>query len=196
MPMETTPSEIYEAFSGEIDLPSSRALAAKMVEHTYHGRERVVLHMSSPGGPVVPSLRLYHALRSTSFELVTCSTSEVESMAVVLFLAGDTRLASPEATFLVHRLTSRDTMVPMDVEAWRRACARYELHGDRAQIVEANARIRYLVKKESEIRQILEERTRLTRAEVERLVHQGKPISAIDALDMGIVHELIPARKA
>lgn len=41
------------------------------------------------------------------------------------------------------------------------------------------------------MRQIFEERTRLSGPEFETLVRQGQPISAADALAMGIVHEFI-----
>jgi ATP-dependent protease ClpP protease subunit len=194
--MEATPNEIHEAFSGEIDLSSSEALTAKMVEHTYRGTERMVLDVSSPGGKVVPSFGLYQALRSTPFELVTRNTSEVASMAVVLFLAGDTRLASLEATFLVHAITSTDTSVPMNIEDWRRSRTRFEGLGNHTRVVEADQRINYLAAKENQMLQIIGARTKLTRSEVEALVLQAQPISATDALDMGIVHEVIPASRS
>lgn len=144
--VEGTSGEIYEAFSGEIDLSSSEALTAKMVERTYQGAERVILDISSPGGKVTPSLRLYRALRSTPFELVTRAVNEVDSMALMLYLAGDKRLAFPEATFLVHAIESTDTLVPMDVGAWRRARTRFERQGDQLRVGEISERITYLEK--------------------------------------------------
>jgi ATP-dependent protease ClpP protease subunit len=191
--MEIAPIEVHEEFSEEIWPWSREALLAKMTEHAYHGAEHVVLDVCSPGGEVASAMSVYQALRSSPFELVTRNMGEVASMGVVLFLAGDKRLASPEATFLLHPIASTDTIVPMDVESWRRARTRFERQGDQSRVGEISERITYLDEKESEIRLILEARTKLTTAEVETLVRQGNPISAIDALNRGIVHEILPA---
>jgi ATP-dependent protease ClpP protease subunit len=172
--MEIAPLEVHEEFSEEIWPWSREALLAKMTEHAYHGAERVHLVVSSPGGQVASTMTLFTKLTESPIELVTHTTGEIASMGVVLFLAGDKRLASPEATFLLHPIASTDTMVPMDVEAWRRARTRFERQGDQSRVGEISERITYLDEKESEIRQILEDRAKLTTAEVETLVHQGR----------------------
>ena len=167
--MEITPTEVRESFSEEIWPWSSEALLAKMTEHAHHGAKRVRLVVSSPGGQVVSTMTLFTKLTEAPIELVTHAMGEIASMGVVLFLAGDTRLAYPEATFLVHPIASTDTGVPMNADAWRRARTRFERRDDQSRVVEISERISYLDEKEREVRQIFEERTKLTNPEITEL---------------------------
>lgn len=191
--METTPIEICETFFEKITTQSTEGLLTRMTEHAYHGAERVRLVVSSPGGQVASTMTLFTKLTESPIELVTHATGEIASMGVVLFLAGNKRLASPEATFLLHPIASTDTIVPMDVEAWRRARTRFERQGDQSRVGEISERITYLDEKEGEVQQIFEERTKLTSPEIAELVRKGQTISATEALAFGIVHEIIPA---
>src|ERR1039458_3786458 len=103
--METAPIEICETFFEKITTQSSEGLLTRMAEHAYHGAERVRLVVSSPGGQVASTMTLITKLTESPIELVTHATGEIASMGVMLFLAGDKRLASPEATFLMHPIT-------------------------------------------------------------------------------------------
>jgi ClpP class serine protease len=60
--MKTVPIEVCESFTEEITPRSSKALLARMTEHTYHGIERVVLDVSSPGGEIASAMNLYEQL--------------------------------------------------------------------------------------------------------------------------------------
>lgn len=194
--METALIEICETFSEKITIQSSEGLLARMIEHAYRGVEHVVLDVCSPGGKVESAMSIYKALCSAPFELVTRNVSEVASMGNLVFLAGDRRLAWPEATFLLHPITFDDTVVPMNVDDWRRVRTRLERSGRHSRVAEVERRIRRLDKEEGDVRKILEQRTNLTGPTIKTLVQESKPISATKALAMGIVHEIIPASRS
>ena len=83
--------------------------------------------MSTRGGEVACAMNAFKGLRDSSLEVVTRATGEVASMGVVLFLAGERRLATPEATFLLHpvRLVLPASGVEVDAKALRRMRARF-----------------------------------------------------------------------
>jgi ATP-dependent protease ClpP protease subunit len=189
------PTEAHDEFTGEITSESSRVLLARMVEHTYEGVDRVVLDVASPGGHVDSAIHLHNELVAARFEIVTRNVGGVASMANLVFLAGDKRLATPEATFLFHPIAFEGT-VKRDLPALRHARTRLEGGvGHSRELGELDARIAVLDGKEREIRLILERRTGLSAAQIERLVADGRPISAAEALSAGIVHELIPPQR-
>jgi ATP-dependent protease ClpP protease subunit len=167
-----------------------------MSEHAYHGVERVVLDVSSPGGEVKNAMILYNKLCSVPFELITRNTSEVASMGMVMFLAGDRRLASPEGTFLLHPITFDDTVVPMNVDDWLRVRTRLERNDPRSRLVEVCRKIRRLEREEEDVRKIIEQRTNLTGSTIRTLVRESKLIDADEAVSFGIVHEIIPISRA
>jgi ATP-dependent protease ClpP protease subunit len=194
--METFPTEVREGFSQAITPQSSETLLANMTEHAYHGMERVVLDVSSPGGEVASVMSLYEKLLSRPFELVTRNVGEIASMGNLVFLAGDRRLAAPEATFLLHPIFF-DGAVKLDASDLRRARKRLERSGRSSQkIVEFDVAIARLDREDREVRRILVQRTKLSAREAATLVEEGKPVSAADALAVGIVHEVISARNS
>jgi|ERR1039458_1491999 ATP-dependent protease ClpP protease subunit len=133
--METAPVEICETFFEKITTQSTEGLLTRMTEHAYHGAERVRLVVSSPGGEVASAIALHEGLRSLPIEFITYNTGEVASMGNIMFLAGDERLASAEATFLLHPITlltptGWPTAAPwLDVEDMRKLRTKVERSG-------------------------------------------------------------------
>ena len=66
------------------------------------GSSEIRLHISSTGGNLHAGFAAYHHLRSLGIPLIAHNIGNVESSAVLLFLAADTRVAAPHATFLLH----------------------------------------------------------------------------------------------
>jgi ATP-dependent protease ClpP protease subunit len=202
--MEIAPIEVHEAFSDEIWPWSSReALLQKINEHAYHGVERIVLDVSSPGGEVASTMVLFKELSKSSIEVVTRATGEVASMGVVLFLAGDRRLASPEATFLVHPVAVKTpsgwptTIKWLNAEDMSQLRAKAERSTAYPKLLnELDLGIVRLARQEKAVRTVLEQRTKLTGSEIEALVQQGEPMDAAYAKAMGIVHEIVPASRS
>ncbi len=189
--METSPREARERFSEEITPASSEALLERMSGHARNGVERVVLDISSPGGEVASAMRLYHALRDTGFELVTRNVGEVASMGNLLFLAGDTRLALSETTFLLHPVTFKQSGLDLEGLSQRRRLV--ERTGRLSRLRELDLGVARLEREESEIRAVIEQRSKLSGPAIAQLVRESKPLDPEFAQSAGIVHGLLPA---
>lgn len=66
------------------------------------GSSEIHLHISSGGGSLHAGFAAYHHLRSLNIPIITHNIGNVESSAILLFLAADVRRASPHSTFLLH----------------------------------------------------------------------------------------------
>lgn len=68
------------------------------------GASEIELHMSTEGGNMTAGFALYFFLKSLPLPLTTHNIGSVESVGVVIFLAGGKRYACPGTRFLVHPL--------------------------------------------------------------------------------------------
>ncbi len=68
------------------------------------GATEIALHMSTEGGNMTAGFALYFFLKSLPLPLTTHNIGSVESVGVVIFLAGSKRYACPGTRFLVHPL--------------------------------------------------------------------------------------------
>jgi ATP-dependent protease ClpP protease subunit len=79
---------------------------ASLVEFTCGARNnkasKIILNISSVGGDLAPAFGAYYHLRSLGIPLASYNIGNVESSAVLLYLAADTRLAAPYSRFLLH----------------------------------------------------------------------------------------------
>ena len=68
------------------------------------GATEIALHLSTEGGNMTAGFALYFFLKSLPLPLTTHNIGSVESVGVVIFLAGSKRYACPGTRFLVHPL--------------------------------------------------------------------------------------------
>lgn len=61
--------------------------------------------MSSSGGNVAEGITLHNLMIGMPYRLHTHNLNIVQSIAIIVFLAGSTRTMSPEASFLLHGFT-------------------------------------------------------------------------------------------
>lgn len=66
-------------------------------------KEQITLEISSPGGDFLAGLGLYDWLRGNRIPLQTVGYGQVSSMAVIIFLAGEHRVAGPNCYFFLHQ---------------------------------------------------------------------------------------------
>jgi len=62
--------------------------------------------ISSPGGSVFHGLSAYNYLKGLPVEITTHNFGSVDSIGVVLYCGGSTRLSVPQARFLLHGVSS------------------------------------------------------------------------------------------
>jgi ATP-dependent Clp endopeptidase proteolytic subunit ClpP len=68
----------------------------------YSDREKIVLHIASPGGSVYAGYNIYNALKLSGKKIDTIIEGEAQSMATFIALAGDTIKICNPSVFMIH----------------------------------------------------------------------------------------------
>ncbi len=90
-------------FSGhEINNKTVPALMGVISNEINDGVEEITLAFSSPGGQVTEGIALYNFLKGVPAKLTVHNIGQVDSIANVIFMAGDERLAVPTSSFFFH----------------------------------------------------------------------------------------------
>lgn len=66
------------------------------------GVDKFIILVSSPGGSVIHGLSAYNYLKGLPASITTHNFGSVDSIGIVLYCAGSTRLSVPQARFLFH----------------------------------------------------------------------------------------------
>ncbi len=91
-------------FIGPIDHAAVCTVRNLCLQALQHGATELELHMSTEGGNMTAGFALYFFLKSLPIPLCTHNIGSVESVGVVIFLAGQRRYACPGTRFLIHPL--------------------------------------------------------------------------------------------
>lgn len=165
--MQTGP--IYISFIRPVNYDTMNALLAKINQAVEKGYREIVLMMSSDGGQVVPGFAAYNQLQMLPIRLTTYNISSVSSIAAIVFLAGTTRIAVPNATFQFHSAS---------LELSRGGDVAGNQLGQYISELEAHER---------RIKDVLIARTNLQPAQVDLLMAEGKTKDAQFAKSVNIV---------
>lgn len=92
----------YINFYNPIIPPSVGALMQTIQNLLQQKVEKIVLLISSPGGEVAAGLSLYNFLKGIPVQIETHNYGSVDSVALVVFCAGQKRYCVPNARFLMH----------------------------------------------------------------------------------------------
>ena len=86
--------------------PIDAQVCASIVTYTNNlalgGASRLTVAISSPGGSVNAGITIYNVLRAAPFKVVAHNIGNVDSIATVIFLAGDERYANSASSFMFH----------------------------------------------------------------------------------------------
>ncbi len=88
--------------TAEINQNTCNVFTAYLVDLLASGATKLTIAISSPGGNVVNGITMYNTIKSMPYEINTHNISNVDSIANVIFLAGEHRVASPTSTFMFH----------------------------------------------------------------------------------------------
>jgi ATP-dependent protease ClpP protease subunit len=131
--------------------------------------EKLRIMLSSHGGGLVPAFAAYNEIRSMPTELTTLNTGTTDSSAIMIFMAGKTRLACENSAFLFHQTSwtfssvEQSLSVVADAQRWM---ATYQ--GMMANIVAANSKL--------EVPRVVE------------MMQVGTNLTSEQALDCGLIH--------
>jgi ATP-dependent Clp protease, protease subunit len=165
-------------FNGPINLATTERIRRQCLTALKKKAEAIDLHFSSTGGATDHGFSLYHFLRSLPVPLTVHNMGNVDSIAVIIFLAGDKRYACPHSRFLLHALKWNFDAGSADHARMREFVS--SLDNDLERYVD-----------------IFRERTGHGDTVVDvrgALTGQEKILTPVQALDAGIVHGVIEAK--
>lgn len=171
--MNTIPEKIvYINLFDQIDhgrVQAIMAFCSNLVANEHPSKLHFLL--SSPGGSVDAGIALYNFLKALPVKIVMHNTGTIDSIATVIFLAGDERYAAPHSSFLFHGVAAQfpaNTALTLPHLQERVSCIRQD---------------------QNKIAGIISASTKLTPADIESLFAQGESKDIDFAIDKGIVHE-------
>lgn len=134
------------------------------------GKKKNLL-INSTGGDVNDGFALYDLIKMHNPELRTIGVGQVQSIAILPFLAGKRRICTANCRFMFHHGTFQQTQPE----------GQMEMRGIVKELVELDKKYQQLIVKH----------TKLSETEVKRLIKYGFYFDAQKALQMGFVHEII-----
>ena len=164
---------VYVSFSAEINVNTTESLLAALANLANQGVSEVCLLLATPGGEVAHGISLYNMLRAFPFKLVTHNVSSVDSIGNAVFLAGEERYASPQATFLFHGVQAGVQAGVTQLDATKLRECLGNIDAD-----------------ELRIGSIIGERTKLTEPQVRAFFREAHTMHAAEAVSAGIVDEI------
>jgi ATP-dependent Clp protease, protease subunit len=162
--------EAYFTLSSAIDLASAESILSAARQAAEAKVDEFVLCIASLGGHFGRALSIGAILEALPFEFVTFNISMVSSAANVLYISGERRVAAPHATFIFQPSAGGAQGTPQELEET----------------------VRNLRSDDEREALILAEKTGRPAQEIREIVQGSRQLTAEEALDFGIVHEIMP----
>jgi ATP-dependent protease ClpP protease subunit len=135
------------------------------------GITTITLMLSSTGGEITAALSMYNFLTSVGIKLTTYNIGNTYSAAVLVFLAGERRVADRSAQFIIH---------PSSAVVGASALS----------IGDLNDRAESLGRDTDRVRDIYVARTKITKEQGDAMLHKLTFIDTARALELGILTEV------
>ena len=135
------------------------------------GIKRFALLISSPGGEVTPGVTAYNFLKGIPAEIITYNLGAVDSVATVLYCVGSKRYCAPQSRFLLHGVVTGMQAGAFDERA-------------------LSERVKSLQSDRSIISRVVADACQRPLEKVEQDMLQGTLLTAQEAIDYGLAHEM------
>jgi len=107
-------------FAGSLNQATSDGLRNICLQALHQEAREIRLNLACEGGSSFHGFALYGFLRALPVPLVTHNLGSIESMGLIVYLAGQKRLVSPHGRFLIRPLSLRAPATPeIDLGALR-----------------------------------------------------------------------------
>ena len=165
------------SFFGPVRHPATKNLRNLCCQYANENCSKVFMLFSSSGGSIDDGFSLYHFLRAMPYQIEMHNVGSIDSIALVVFAAGDIRKSCAESVFLFHDFT------------WT-----YD-HAQTITRLEMVEHASLLTSARSRFKQILKSRTNLTDLDFESLQLLDQPAvkDAGFAKEKGIIQEITEA---
>jgi ATP-dependent Clp protease protease subunit len=138
----------------------------------WNGAQKIRFILSSVGGDIDSSIRLHDYLSSLPIEVETVGFGQVDSAAILIFLAGTRRKAIRSCRFRLHE-------------------GLYTVGLQTASIGTYEETMRYLQELLRRTIDIIATLTGKKREEIQHTLREGKILTTEQAKDFGIIHEIL-----
>ncbi len=91
-------------FNSSVSMTSAERLVDGVLDKM-EDMDELHLFIHSPGGNVSQALCLARFLQSLPYQITTYNLAGVDSAAILLFAAGDVRIAAPQSSFYFHEIS-------------------------------------------------------------------------------------------
>lgn len=165
--------EIWYTLTGDITIESSRE-AINWITNQFYGSKikKLKFFISSNGGDIDSGARLYDYLKAIPTEVETYGFGQVDSAAMLPFLAGTKRYAVKNCRFRMHEGSYRS----------QKGFTSLNIHTETLNF------LKELARRSSEI---ISKETGKTFDEVERVKQTGKIFSTREAKEFSLIHEVV-----
>jgi ATP-dependent Clp protease protease subunit len=155
--------------------PASASLITTQLLYLEHKdcQKPIDLYISSPGGYITALWDIHDVMRQVSCPIHTICKGYAASAAAVLLAAGDRRLIMPNAEVMIHQ----------------------PLGGTQGQASDIEIQAKHIISYKQRLNALLAEYTGRTIEEVEKASDRDCWMSAQEALEFGIVDEIIVPQK-
>lgn len=91
---------------GEVSDDMASYLTRALMKLTELNHEPITIYLSSPGGDAYESFAIYDAITKCPCDVKIVASGKIMSAGFLIMLAGDTRVAMPHTTFMMHSVIS------------------------------------------------------------------------------------------
>lgn len=172
VPQPAPPPRVYVTFIAEIVPATTEALIASLSDLVNKRVAEIYLMFSTPGGSVMHGITLYNYLRALPVDLTIHNIGNVDSIGNAIFLAGRTRYACRNATFMFHG-------VGFDLQNQMRLEEKF-----------LKERLDAIRSDQNRIGSIIAERTQLPAEDIRGLFFEAQTKDATFAAGCGIINEI------
>jgi ATP-dependent protease ClpP protease subunit len=159
----------YATFVGEINVTSARSLTNKLSVATQGGTSALHVVLQSVGGNVGEGVYLHNLIEGFPLPITFYNIGSICSAAVMAYLGAPRRLATENATFMIHRVQT--TQISVGQQALAAGAESLAIDDERAD-------------------QVLKSRLTLTKAQWKRYNDHFLWLTAQQALTCGLVTEV------
>ena len=165
--------EQWYTITGGIDVNIAHNLITYINGQIYNTNiKKLKIIISSPGGDVDSAIRIYSYLKALSIDIETIAFSQIDSAANIIYSAGNKRIAIKGCRFFLHEGT------------FTTGSQTTTLHNHE----ETLSIFKNLLKRHIDI---LSNETGKTPREINRLLQKSTILSAEEAKNIGLVHEVL-----
>ncbi len=165
--------EIWYTLAGDITIESTREAINWITGQFYNSKiSKIKFFISSNGGDIDSGTRLYDYLKAVPAEVETYGFGQVDSAAILVFLAGRKRYAVKNCRFRIHEGSYRS----------QKGYTSLNIHSETLNFLKELAR---------RSTEIISKEVNKSFDEVEKVKQAGKILSTKEAKDFKLIHKVI-----